>query len=500
MSEPSAPIHNKEQQQPTIPDKIVLCVGTYDGVIAGWEFKKKKRPRLDLLFASPVHNGSVRCLALAQAPTVSGPATHLGPGSLLSCGFDEVLRTHDLHRNLTSSGEVKLPSTEQEFHTPVCASFAPPPPSSSSHCIVGFSGGKLVIYKKRDWSVQHVLAGHEGGVATLAVHPTGKLALTGGCTDGRIKLWDLTRGRLAFCTRLVTAKSAQKRYCDPVVSLVWSQDGTLYGWAHGSHVTVRHATSGKDLLDVELPTRVNQLCFLQGPDGIFVAVAGNDGSLPVLEVHPLEQESDSTEIRRAIMAIEPVEGPIAGEERLKCIHTVTGYCVVTANSAGVVSLMDLSGAIGMITVPAVDSDDNSESDSDGEHAQPNAADDDVELAVDILASAQLGTGARVTCLVAWACAGESSEYPNEDIESVVSEAEEGNVSLEKDGEQTGRDVLESSAAKRKRPRDGRSLQEAQTAMSSDAVARARALVAEAKKIQRKNTKKKNKKRQKLHEE
>jgi hypothetical protein len=42
--------------------------------------------------------------------------------------------------------------------------------------------------KKNDWAVEHVLAGHAGGIARLAVvHPSGKLALTGGHADGKLK-------------------------------------------------------------------------------------------------------------------------------------------------------------------------------------------------------------------------------------------------------------------------------------------------------------------------
>jgi protein MAK11 len=54
--------------------------------------------------------------------------------------------------------------------------------------MLGFSGGKIVVYKKRDWSIQHVLEGHKGGVASVAVHPTGRIALTGGMIDGTLKL------------------------------------------------------------------------------------------------------------------------------------------------------------------------------------------------------------------------------------------------------------------------------------------------------------------------
>ena len=108
-----------------LPSNLVVFVGTYDGVLAGWELKDSK---FHLTFATAVHSGSVRSLSIATSPNDDVP------GSLLSCGYDETLRTHDWHKKLTSSGEVRTPT---DFGTPVCSSFAPPK-SQSTHCIIGF--------------------------------------------------------------------------------------------------------------------------------------------------------------------------------------------------------------------------------------------------------------------------------------------------------------------------------------------------------------------------
>lgn len=161
--------------------KVVVSAGTYEGVLAGWEVdtnsQKADTPSADdhhaddnnffrIAFASPIHEGSIRSVATASTadPNV--------PGVLLSCGYDEMLRTHDFTKHQTSLGEVRTPA---DFGTPIASSFAPPTGDVSTHCLVAFSGGKLVIYKKRDWSVQHVLAGHEHGIASLCVHPSGKM-------------------------------------------------------------------------------------------------------------------------------------------------------------------------------------------------------------------------------------------------------------------------------------------------------------------------------------
>lgn len=486
----------------TIPP-LTVAVGTYDGVLAGWDYKDQ----FEISFATPVHGGSIRGLALASN------------GVLLSCGYDEYLQTHDFKRQLTSSGQIRTPS---DMGTPVAAMFGPPycaksafsndsttPNVTSSHCIVGFASGQIVIYKKRDWSVQHTLQGHQGGICAMAVHPTGKLALTGGISDGKLKCWDLTKGRLAYASKISPKPSripGRVTY-ESIISLIWNSEGTAYAFAYGSHVTVREVASGKELLDLDLPCRINQLCFLELNEGLFVAVAGNDGSLPVLEVSD-GMDSDSS-VRRAMMAIEPVEDVVAGDERYKCITSVQpgSPLVVTANSGGVVSLVNLEGAIRMIMTDDHDSDDNEEvpkdeakpeddrndSGADEENPRNNAEnlerdDDDssdsssegeAELAADILDSIQLGSGSRITCMVVF-CRDNEEKNPEEKIDPVpADENDRFNKTKEKVGSPE-------QGLKRKRT----------IALDPEAMDRARALVSKAKKIQTEKDEKRRKKKQK----
>jgi WD40 repeat protein len=527
--------------------KVIVAAGTYDGVLAGWELdgnisEKASNNKFKILFASPEHEGSVRSLSIASrggGPSVnvhhakkkkkmnnndddeksnSPSTTFLFPGSLLSCGYDEMLRTHDFSKNLTSSGEVRTPS---DFGTPTCCAFAPPmilgasssshsqsTQPSSTHCLLGFAGGKLVIYKKRDWNVQHVLNGHDGGVASIAVHPTGKMALTGGESDGKLKLWDLTKGRLSYSSKirpksLGSSRQARKNVYDAIVCIVWSNptrsdsdddnsnnSEQSYAFCYGNHVTVRDVATGRDLLDVDLPSKVNQICLLQGEEGLFLAAACDDGSLPVLAVG----DDDSKE-RRAIMAIEPVDGPIAGEERFKCIHALTDYHVVAANSAGVISLMNLRGAINMISTPE---EDTTSSDTQGgtvsreDGSDQNEEDSDShsegeeELAVDIIDSVQLGSGARITSLVAWcqvADEGDNAESDDDDNSQQqdslndASHQDNNNKVQNENGSNNKRKFAENEKSKA-------------VAIDAQALERARSLVAKAKKIQKRKEERK----------
>lgn len=445
-----------------LPPRLVIVAGTYDGVLGGWE--KQNDGSLKLTLASAVHQGSLRSLAMAAS------ASDETPGTLLSCGYDEMLKTHDWVKRLNSSGEVRTPV---DFGTPVCSAFAPPNTPPSTHCMVGFSGGKLALYKKRDWSLQHVLAGHEGGVSSLGIHPSGKLALSGGQSDGKLKLWDLTKGRLAYATNLNRSNAREGRSVSfPVVSIVWTKAGNAYGWAYGNHVTIRDVDTGKDLLDVELPSRVNQIAIMEGKAGVFVAVACNDGSLPVLAVDDVDNEED---VRRAILAIEPVNKVVAGEERFKCIQAIDyGYLVVTATSAGVVSVMNLEGSIKMMLSDEADDEltNSSSGNSSDEDASESDAEEDMELAVDIITSVQLGSGARVTCLTTWC----GTAVEEADMEKQNKGQNERQREIKGNGMKSKDNVKE------------------EIPMDESTVEKARALVSKAKKIEAKKKKRRIKPR------
>jgi WD40 repeat protein len=579
-------VSKRPSAMPTSSLQVVLAVGTYEGGIAAYEIELVLLPKdqsddedrehnvdlslktsnsttplnknqLQMIFASPIHSGSVRSLTVAAA-TITGAnaATTTATAStalntttnnlLVSTGYDEMIKLHDFGKHKTSCGEIRTPSN---FGTPVCSAFAPPyvhwynnnnvigtdhmddehhHTVPSSHCLVGFSGsytgetgntttttngnattttttaeatgGKLVIYKKRDWSIHHVLNGHEGGVASISVHPTGKLALSGGINDGKIKLWDLERGRLAYSSSIVVAGtksttftsatgsnvgSRKSKVYDSVVCIVWNTDGNLYGFCYGSHITVRHVETGSELLDVELPSKVNQICFLQGVEGMFVAAACNDGSLPVLAVENIDEKNDSSVERRAIMAIEPIDGPVAGVERFKCIQSITGYYVATANSAGVLSVMNLQGAVSMITSSSTATQtENSDNDDDNEDSD-SEDEEEKEFAVDIIDSVRIGNGARITCLVAWTSAAqatnkETTTQPKKSLDEMKQrrEVEERNNSRDT------KNLKRSNSTTNKKD---------MVELDPEALVKARALVSQAKKIQ----KRKNEKRTKM---
>eukprot|EP00557_Chaetoceros_sp_GSL56_P005057 CAMPEP_0176497848 /NCGR_PEP_ID=MMETSP0200_2-20121128/11971_1 /TAXON_ID=947934 /ORGANISM="Chaetoceros sp., Strain GSL56" /LENGTH=522 /DNA_ID=CAMNT_0017895945 /DNA_START=2329 /DNA_END=3894 /DNA_ORIENTATION=- len=511
-----------------LPDRLVITAGTYDGVLAGWDTVKPLQPSknskdaqtgsqdllhmlnnastqddddayLHMTFAMAVHEGSVRCLSLASAlnqntdkesprddKLVQDPIV---PGTLLSGGFDESLAIFSLNK-YAQIGELKTPSN---LGTPSCSSFAPPGNASPSHVLVGLSSGKIVIYKRKDMSIQHILPGHDDkGVSCLAVHPSGKMALSGG-RDGKLCLWDLMRGRLAYINKLPNPSKGRKA---TINHIVWSDDGHRYAFCtHEGNIQAREMENGQTLLDIQMHPggRANQICFIGGYDGQLLAAACNDGGLPVFVVGSVSEDEEETGTRRAIMAIEPVEGAAtAGDERFKCIQSVkggSGFLVVTANSGGIISLVDLEGAANMMVAndedyadDGKDVDIESSDNSLNEHESGSESEAEEELAADIISSVRIGTGARITCISVWSYWADAATTLPADIDS---KAVEVSQSKEDDFEKQSEETVEEELFTKKRKRKEKPVEKTQSTeieLDEEALERARMLVNKAKKI------------------
>ena len=89
------------------------------------------------------------------------------------------------------------------------------------------------MFRARDWAVLRSLKGHKGRVNSVAVHPSGKVALSVG-KDRTLRMWDLMRGKGVASTKLGKGEEASNRLCHlskslPEAELVrWSTDGNLF--------------------------------------------------------------------------------------------------------------------------------------------------------------------------------------------------------------------------------------------------------------------------------
>jgi protein MAK11 len=76
---------------------------------------------------------------------------------------------------------------------------------SRSHLLSASEDGTLCLFSCRDWALLRTLKGHKGKVNDVAMHPSGKLALSVG-KDRTLRMWDMMRGKGSASMKLGKGK------------------------------------------------------------------------------------------------------------------------------------------------------------------------------------------------------------------------------------------------------------------------------------------------------
>lgn len=160
---------------------------------------------------------------------------------------------------------------------------------------------------------------HKGfGVNALAVHPTGKLALsTGG--DGVLRTWNLVKGRQAYATNLMPRWKLDAKH---VSLLRWSPDGEMYLLAVNNKIDVYSVKVAGIKNEVELGSKVSCVEFLEDD---LIAVGLEDGKILFYDL-----SSDKTTLE-----------VVVHDTRVKCMAKQDNY-LVSASSSGEIKLFNFS--------------------------------------------------------------------------------------------------------------------------------------------------------------
>lgn len=110
-----------------------------------------------------------------------------------------------------------------------CIAFTP----EGSHLFACSNDGSITAVRCGSWQLEKVWpTAHKGSaVNTLAIHPTGKLALSTG-QDGVLRTWNLIKGRQAYATNLIPKLKSDAKW---ITVIKWSPSGERYLLAvHGN--------------------------------------------------------------------------------------------------------------------------------------------------------------------------------------------------------------------------------------------------------------------------
>ncbi|CAK5267221.1 unnamed protein product [Mycena citricolor] len=243
-----------------LPSSFKIVAGSYEkllygleGTISCEEGSSIPTYNLEPIFIFPAH---VSCIKVVAASPHGGK--WLATGSA-----DEIIKVWDLRRRKEIGGLMHHEGSITHLTFP-----------SRSHLLSASEDGTLCLFRARDWSVLRTLRGHKARVNSVAVHPSGKVALSVG-KDRALRMWDLMRGKGVASTKL--GKEGE------VVQ--WSTDGTLFVVQSAAILDI-YTTDMILIHTITHPSRIHDVKFCRRVEGEgdILLVGAEDKKLTIYDV------------------------------------------------------------------------------------------------------------------------------------------------------------------------------------------------------------------------
>ncbi|KAF7371044.1 Glycosyltransferase family 39 protein [Mycena sanguinolenta] len=251
----------KETEAPApLPKSFKIIAGSYEKLLYGLEGSVSYDTdtaalSFDLkpVFIFPAHVSCIKAVA----------ASPHGGKWLATGSADEIVKVWDLRRRKEIGGLMHHEGSITQLHFP-----------SRSHLISASEDGTLCLFRARDWSVLRALRGHKGRVNCVAVHPSGKVALSVG-KDRTLRMWDLMRGKGCASTKL--GKEAEL--------VRWSSDGSLFVVGVASTIDV-YTTDMNLIHTINHPSRLQdvKLCKRVNGEGDVLLAGAEDKKLSIYDI------------------------------------------------------------------------------------------------------------------------------------------------------------------------------------------------------------------------
>ncbi|XP_052182688.1 uncharacterized protein LOC127795198 [Diospyros lotus] len=218
-----------------------LVAGSYERFIWGFKLKTLKHSQETLtltpLFSFPSHLHPIRSVAVAGSVAASGSE-------------DDTIKIYDL------STSAEIGSLIDHSATVTSLSFFTPPSISFPRNLISASyDGAVCVYDADPFVHLKTIRAHKKCVNDIAVHPSGKLALTVG-GDSCLAMLNLVRGRRSFYCRLGKEASVVK----------FDYGGDKFFMVMDKKVSVHEAEDARLVLELDSEKRV--LCAAPGMNGL----------------------------------------------------------------------------------------------------------------------------------------------------------------------------------------------------------------------------------------
>ncbi len=182
-------------------------------------------------------------------------------------GSDEMISVFDLKKR------TQLGSMGGSVHTSTITALAIC--NSPGLLVSGSEDGQIAITRIKDCKTLRSFKGHQSSVLDLAMHPTGRVALSIS-SDNTLRMWDLTRGTCAAVRKI----SDTKRTIAPSMSVKYTPEGSRYCVLLSSGALEICSSSSMDVAQIAGP----YTCVTPVSETLFVA-GNNKGRMDLMRVN-----------------------------------------------------------------------------------------------------------------------------------------------------------------------------------------------------------------------
>lgn len=250
-------------------------VGSYEHNLLCLSLILEKEPIFHPIFHFEAHSLSIKCMDIAKRYLVTG-------------SNDEHIRIYDLQKRkelgnlLSHQGTVTTLRFSDEKHLTGLTE------KSGKWLISGSEDGKIIVWRTKDWEVFGTLKGHQGKVNDVAIHPSGRVAISVS-QDYTIRLWNLMTAKKA-----AVLKIPGKVHVGQAPEMVaWSQSGNHFVVGLMSQVLVYATDGAKMIRRIKFPSTL--MCMkIAAFDGEQWLITGNGkGVIEFYKMSALCADSDS---------------------------------------------------------------------------------------------------------------------------------------------------------------------------------------------------------------
>lgn len=203
---PSSLIHNMSGA----PVQFRIMAGSYEHNLLCLSLILGKEPVFQPIFHFQAHSLSIKCMDIAKRYLVTG-------------SNDEHIRIYDLQKRkelgnlLSHQGTVTTLRFSDEKHE------AGVTEKSGKWLISGSEDGKIIVWRTKDWEVFGTLKGHQGKVNDVAIHPSGRVAISVS-QDYTVRLWNLMTAKKAAVLKI----KGKIHLGQAPEKVAWSQSGEYF--------------------------------------------------------------------------------------------------------------------------------------------------------------------------------------------------------------------------------------------------------------------------------